>query len=135
LLNEDELYSLLLEEKRQKHIKIRVVDIDIDPNYKIPDSPDFILIIKLKLKLEIFSREFDIRIPIPIELEKVGADPKKENWGALEDLRKFIERKRRVLEIPMIVISKYYRASFIKYVDLKTRIKVIQMRSSDLATL
>lgn len=133
MLSEKELHNILLKEKKKEgKIRVYVEDIEIDPNYRISDSPDFVLVIKLKL--QIFSREFDIRIPIPIELEKVGADPEKENWGALEDLRKFIERKKRVLEIPMIVITKYYRTPFIKYVDLRTRTRIVQMRSSDLNT-
>jgi len=97
MMREDELYDVLLREKEDSNISITLEDVEVFPNYKLKDSPDFIL--KIKLKLLLLSQAFKIEIPIPIELEKVGIDQ------ALADLRKFIEREKFSLILPMFVVS------------------------------
>ncbi len=97
MMKEDEFYEILLEEKKSNKIKAVLKDIEIVPNYKLKDSPD--LVLKLRLKLSLLSENFNMEIPIPIELEKVGIQQ------ALEDLRKFVEREKFSLTLPMIVVS------------------------------
>lgn len=97
MINEDKFYYVLLREKENGKINVKEKDIEIIPNYKLKDSPDFVL--KIKLELLLLSETFDIEIPIPIELEKVGLEE------ALADLEKFIEREKYVLILPMFIVS------------------------------
>jgi len=97
MIEENELYNILLKEKEKNKINVTLVDIEIIPNYKLKDSPDIVL--RMKLRFQLFSQDFEIEIPLPLELEKVGIPQ------ALEDLRKFIERKKFSLILPMLVIS------------------------------
>jgi len=84
MIKEDKLYDILLREKSK--INITLEDIEIIPNYKLKDSPDFIL--KVILKLSLLSQDFKMEIPLPLELEKAGIPQ------ALEDLQKFITREK-----------------------------------------
>ena len=97
MMKEDELYGVLLREKKNNKINITLEDIEIIPNYKLKDSPDFVL--KIRLKLSLLSQDFEMEIPLPLELEKVGIDQ------ALLDLQKFIEREQFSLTLPMLIIS------------------------------
>ena len=119
MITEDDFYSLLLKEKEKDNIKILTEKIEVIPNYKLKDSPDFVL--KLKLKMSIFSRNLGIEIPIPIELEKVGMKE------ALKDLRKFIEREKFELILPMLIVSEKKILSQGEEGKLKARFKLKQI--------
>ena len=62
------------------------------------DSPDSLLWIDISLK--IFGQDLKLRVPIPVEAEKGGI-----YGGALEDLKKFVERGKYPIELPMLVIA------------------------------
>src|SRR4051812_2162816 len=72
-----------------------VVEVEPIDNHS-GDSPDFFLWIKLSFA--IFGQQVQVRLPIPVEAEKGGID-----GGALDDLKKFLERRRHVLQLPMLV--------------------------------
>ncbi|NJE13776.1 hypothetical protein [Thermococcus sp. LS2] len=93
---EDDFYSTLIDAINNEDITVKIKPLNLIPNYK-RNSPDFVLILNLTLKF--FSYYFDIELPIPIELEKAGIN------AALEDLRKFVERKHFEVKLPMIVVS------------------------------
>lgn len=95
MIKEDKVYTILLKEKSK--ISIALKDLEIIPNYKLKDSPDFIL--RIILKLSLLSQDFRIEIPLPLEVEKSGISQ------ALEDLKKFIKKEKFVLILPMLVIS------------------------------
>lgn len=117
MIKEDELYNILLKEKNK--INIILEDIEIIPNYKLKDSPDFVL--RIKVKLTLLSQDFKIEIPLPLELEKVGISQ------ALKDLQKFIERERFSLILPMFVISDKEIASQEKEEKIKVKFKIRQI--------
>ena len=94
-MKEDDLYDILLREKSK--INIVLDDLEIIPNYKLQDSPDFVL--RIILRLSLLSQDFKMEIPLPLELEKVGISE------ALEDLQKFITREKFSLSLPMLVVS------------------------------
>ncbi len=64
----------------------------------VGDSPDFLLWVELEF--ELFSQSVKLAVPIPVEAEKGGI-----TGGALDDLRKFVDRGKHVIELPMIVVS------------------------------
>ena len=118
-MKEDELYNILLKEKEKNKIIVTLENIGIIPNYKLKDSPDFVL--RIKLSLQLFSQDFEIEIPLPLELEKVGIPQ------ALEDLRKFIEREKFSLILPMLVISDKEIVSQEKEEKIKVKFKIRQI--------
>lgn len=117
MIKEDELYNILLGEKSK--INIALEDIEIIPNYKLKDSPDFVL--RIGLRLSLLSQDFKMEIPLPLELEKVGIPQ------ALEDLQKFIARERFSLILPMLVISDKKIASKEKEERIKVKFKIRQI--------
>jgi hypothetical protein len=85
--------------KGQTNIQGTRIDISLDPeDIHTFDSPDILLWVSISLRL--FGQDLRLRIPIPIEAEKGGI-----YGGALEDLTKFIERKKYALEVPMLVVA------------------------------
>lgn len=66
MIKEDKFYDILLGKKSE--ITVALEDIEIIPNYKLKDSPDFVL--RVILKLSLLSQDFKIEIPLSIELEK-----------------------------------------------------------------
>jgi hypothetical protein len=62
------------------------------------DSPDFLLWVEVEF--ELFSQPVKLAVPIPVEAEKGGIA-----GGALEDLRKFVDRRKHVIQLPMMVVS------------------------------
>jgi len=116
-MKEDELYNILLKDKNK--IDVTLEDIGIIPNYKLKDSPDFVL--RMRLRLQLLSQDFEIEIPLPLELEKVGIPQ------ALEDLRKFIEREKFSLILPMLVISDKEIVSQEKEEKIKVKFKIRQI--------
>ncbi len=117
MIKEDELYNILLGEKSK--INIALEDIEIIPNYKLKDSPDFVL--RIGLRLSLLSQDFKMEIPLPLELEKVGIPQ------ALEDLQKFIARERFSLILPMLVISDKKITSKEKEERIKVKFKIRQI--------
>lgn len=100
-VNEEKLYNSLLKFKGDKQISIGEAEVDVSINpidiHNI-DSPDYLLWINLSIKL--YGQELKVRVPIPVEAEKGGI-----YGGALEDLKKFVERKKYTIELPMLVIA------------------------------
>ncbi len=119
MINEDDLFSKLLKEKDSNQIIIKSIKIDIFPNYKTKDSPDFIL--RLQLSLTLLKHEYEMNINIPIELEKAGINE------AILDLNKFVDRHRFKNKFPMIVISGSGNLSSIREYNLLTIFNVRQI--------
>ena len=121
MMKEDEFYDILLREKEKGEINVALESMDIIPNYKLRDSPDFVL--KIKLKLSLLSQTFEVEIPIPIEIEKVGVN------GALIDLQKFIEREKFDLILPMFIVSEKRILTQEKEEKMKTIFKLKEIPS------
>jgi hypothetical protein len=118
-MKEDEFYNILLRKKEKGEINVALENIEIIPNYKLTDSPDFVL--KIRLKLSLLSQTFEVEIPIPIEIEKVGIDE------ALIDLQKFIEREKFGLILPMFIVSEKRILTQEKEEKMKTMFKLRQI--------
>lgn len=100
-VNEKKVYTALLKYKGSGKIQIEKAEIilSLDPiDIHSGDSPDFILGINISLKL--FGQDLKIKVPIPVEAEKGGL-----YGGALDDLKKFVERENYPIELPMLVIA------------------------------
>ena len=119
MIKEDELYNKLLKLKEEGKINIALKDIEIIPNYKLKDSPDFVL--KVILKLSLPFQDFKMEIPLPLELEKTGVP------NALEDLQKFIEREKFCLILPMLVVSDKNILSQEKEEKIKVKFEIKQI--------
>ena len=119
MIKEDELYNKLLKLKEEGKINITLKDIEIIPNYKLKDSPDFVL--KVILKLSLPFQDFKMEIPLPLELEKTGVP------NALEDLQKFIEREKFSLILPMLVVSDKNILSQEKEEKIKVKFEIKQI--------
>ncbi|MDF2956332.1 MAG: hypothetical protein OD815_001948 [Candidatus Alkanophagales archaeon MCA70_species_2] len=119
MITEDELYSKLLKLREEGKINITLKDIEIIPNYKLKDSPDFIL--KVILRLSLPFQDFRMEIPLPLELEKAGVP------NALEDLQKFIEREKFSLILPMLVVSDKNILSQEKEEKIKVKFEIKQI--------
>jgi hypothetical protein len=100
-VDEKKIFDSLIKYKGTRKFNIEDTEISLSLNpidiHEI-DSPDFLLWIDMSLKL--FGQDVKLRVPIPIEAEKGGI-----YGGALEDLKKFIERGKYPIEIPMLVIA------------------------------
>lgn len=119
MMREDQFYDVLLRERENGKINVTLENIEIIPNYKLTDSPDFVL--KIRLKLLLLSQTFEVEIPMPIELEKAGVNK------ALPDLQKFIEREKFNLILPMFIISEKQVIIQEKEGKLKTIFKLRQI--------
>ena len=119
MIKEDELYNKLLKLKEEGKINITLKDIEIIPNYKLKDSPDFVL--KVILRLSLPFQDFRMEIPLPLELEKAGVP------NALEDLQKFIEREKFSLILPMLVVSDKNILSQEKEEKIKVKFEIKQI--------
>ena len=119
MIKEDELYNKLLKLKEEGKINIALKDIEIIPNYKLKDSPDFVL--KVILRLSLPFQDFKMEIPLPLELEKTGVS------NALEDLQKFIEREKFSLILPMLVVSDKNILSQEKEEKIKVKFEIKQI--------
>jgi hypothetical protein len=100
-VNEREVYNILLKYKGKGKANIQGTEVDIALNpvdiHEV-DSPDCLLWIEVSLR--VFGQDLQLRIPIPVEAEKGGI-----YGGALEDLKKFVERRKYPIEVPMLVIA------------------------------
>ncbi len=100
-VNEKKVYDALLRCKGDKevHIGDAAIGLSLNPSdIHNTDSPDSIL--WLNITLSLFGQSLKLKIPIPVEAEKGGI-----YGGALEDLKKFIERGRHFIELPMLVVA------------------------------
>ena len=100
-VSERKVYDALLRHKGKGKIVIDDAEISLSLNpidIHAVDSPDCLLWIDISLKM--FGQDLKLRIPIPVEAEKAGI-----YGGALNDLRKFIERGKYPIELPMLVIA------------------------------
>lgn len=100
-VDEKEVYHAFLKYKGTGKVDIGGAEISVTLNpvdiHKV-DSPDCILWVKLSIR--VMGQNLKLKIPIPVEAEKGGI-----YGGALEDLRKFVERKKYLVEIPMLVVA------------------------------
>lgn len=101
-VNVEKVYRALLKYKGKKaKINIEDAEICISLNpvdiHKV-DSPDCLLWVEISLKL--LGQDLKLRIPVPVEAEKGGI-----YGGALDDLRKFVERKKYPISTPMLVVA------------------------------
>ena len=100
-VNEKKVYDALLRYKGKGKIVIDDAEISLSLNpidIHGTDSPDCLLWIDISLK--IFGQDLKLRVPIPLEAEKAGI-----YGGALDDLKKFVERGKYPIELPMLVIA------------------------------
>ena len=90
------------------------------------DSPDFLLWVKLTF--HIFGQQVLIRVPVPVEAEKGGID-----GGAMDDLAKFLERRRHMMKLPMLVVAESGYDERTQDCDIPTEITILQvpMRALD----
>ena len=122
-VKERQIYDALLRHKGKGEIKIGNAEIDLSLNpidlHGI-DSPDCLLWIYISLKL--FGQDLKLRVPVLVEAEKGGI-----YGGALEDLRKFIERGKYPIELPMLVIADAGYATKAQLEALPVRITINQI--------
>jgi len=100
-VSEKEVYKNLLKYKGKGKVNVGETEVGVALNpvdiHEV-DSPDCLLWVEIFLR--VFSQDLKLRIPIPVEAEKGGI-----YGGALEDLKKFVERGRYPIEVPMLVIA------------------------------
>jgi hypothetical protein len=102
-------------ESYQAHLEFQVHD-----NHR-RDSPDVILQVNITLSHPKLP-SLNISLPIPIEGEKAGID------AALDDLRKFSERERFPLRLPMLVVGGAGNpARRTQTVKVSTKFEVVQV--------
>jgi hypothetical protein len=128
-VKEDQIFNRLLPYRGSARVSIgkAVVSIDLNPiDNHAGDSPDFILVVDTTIR--VFGEELRLRIPLPIEAEKGGID-----GGAMEDLRKFIEREKHIIEIPMLVVAEagYGSRELKEKVPVKFSIRQIPVRQTN----
>lgn len=100
-VSEKDVYNALLRYKGTWKIDVQDTQISLSLNpidLHDVDSPDCILWVDIGLRL--FGQDLKLRVPIPIEAEKGGI-----YGGALDDLRKLIERGKYPIELPMLVVA------------------------------
>jgi len=125
-VNERKVYSALLKHKGKGKVDIEDTEIYLSLNpvdiHQV-DSPDCILWVEISLKL--LGQDLKLRIPVPVEAEKGGI-----YGGALEDLRKFVERGKYPIEIPMLVVAEagYDRREQSEFFPIRFMISQIPVR-------
>ena len=100
-VDERKVFDALLKYRLEGRIESEHVSVQIrlrPVDNHAGDSPDFLLWVEVEF--ELFGQPVQLAVPIPVEAEKGGI-----SGGALEDLRKFVERKRHVIRVPMVVVS------------------------------
>ena len=100
-VSEKNIYNALLRYKGSGKIDIEGTEVSLSLNpidIHGSDSPDCLLWMEISLRL--FGQNLKLKIPIPVEAEKGGI-----HGGALEDLKKFVERGKYPIELPMLVIA------------------------------
>ena len=122
-VNEAAVYSSLLKHRLDcvMQTDAGAVRLQIRPvDNRVGDSPDFILWVEVEF--DIFGKPVKLAVPMPVEAEKGGI-----YGGALDDLRKLVERRKHLLQLPMIVVSESGHASKEQSVDLPTNVTLIQV--------
>jgi hypothetical protein len=84
------------------------------------DSPDFLL--WAEMEFDLFGQRVKLSVPIPVEAEKGGI-----SGGAIHDLKKFVERRKHVAEIPMVVVSEAGYASKQQVEQLTAKFTISQV--------
>jgi hypothetical protein len=100
-VDERKIYKVLSKIKGKGEISVynAVINVSLSPeDIHEVDSPDYLLWVDISLKL--YGQDLKLRVPIPIEAEKGGI-----HAGVLNDLQKFIGRRRYPIELPMLVIA------------------------------
>jgi hypothetical protein len=122
-VDEDEVYSALLKYRLDRTISTDNGDLTVrlrPVDNRVADSPDFLLWVEVEF--ELFGKPIKIAVPLPVEAEKGGIA-----GGALDDLRKLVERRRHLLRLPMIVVSESGHATKDKSVDFPTNVTILQL--------
>ena len=98
-----------------------LIELEFRPvDNRVGDSPDFLLWVEIRFDL--FGQPVKLAVPVPVEAEKGGI-----YGGALEDLRKFVERKKHTPEIPMLVVAESGYASKEQTEPLTTQFAISQI--------
>lgn len=122
-VEEKDVYNALLEyagEGGPFKIGKAQVQVSLKPqDTHIGDSPDFILWLEVSVK--IFAQNLKVRVPLPIEAEARGIN------YALEDLRKFVEREKFPIELPMLVVASKGYANMDRTAKLPVHFKIKQI--------
>jgi hypothetical protein len=100
-VDENIVFQSLLKYRLQESVTTENVTVNLQlrpKNNHVGDSPDFIL--WLDVEFELFGQNVKVEVPIPVEAEKGGI-----LGGALDDLRKFVDRRKHLIQVPMIVVA------------------------------
>lgn len=122
-VSEQEVFGALLTAQGESgwltvgSVPVRVSLEAMDNHFR--DSPDAIL--WLSVELTVFDQSLKVRVPILVEAEKAGL------FAAIEDLEKFVERKRFPLELPMLVVADKGYGSHDARVEFPVRVKIQQL--------
>ncbi|MEX2287748.1 MAG: hypothetical protein WD648_11705 [Planctomycetaceae bacterium] len=122
-VDERKVFNALLRYRTRQKVLTEATNIEIEfrpVDNSVGDSPDFLL--WLEVRFELFGQPVKVVVPIPVEAEKGGI-----HGGALEDLRKLIERRKHLAEIPMMVVSESGYDSMEQIKDLATRFQISQV--------
>ena len=122
-VDEKSVFDALLKYRLHETISAAGTEVEIQfrpVDNRVADSPDFLLWVDISF--ELFGQPVKISVPVPVEAEKGGI-----YGGALEDLRKLVERRRHLVEIPMIVVSEAGYASKEQVEMLATRFSITQV--------
>jgi hypothetical protein len=122
-VEESKVFNALLSLRTSGTVSLdgRQISIKIEPvDNHVGDSPDFFL--WLEIELIALGQNLRIRVPIPVEAEKGGI-----YGGAIEDLQKFIERKRHPIELPMLVVAEAGYDDRQERIDLPAVVTMLQI--------
>jgi|SRR5581483_6657276 len=100
-VDESRVFAALSQYRTQLSIEgpLGQIELEFRPvDNRVGDSPDFFLWVEIRFAL--FGQPVKIAVPVPVEAEKGGI-----YGGALDDLRKFLDRKKHLAEIPMLVVA------------------------------
>lgn len=121
-VEEDKVFNSLLSLRGSGTVLVgdREIRLKIDPvDNHFGDSPDFIL--WLEIAFDAFGQELRLRVPIPVEAEKGGIG------AAMEDIDKFVERRRHLLQLPMLVVAEAGYDMRQESIDMPAQITISQI--------
>jgi len=121
-VKEEDVFKALLLVKGEGRIKIAKTDVHIALNpidVHVVGRPDSIL--WFESSFTIFGQNLSLKVPIPIEAEKNGIDE------AIEDLDAFVERRKYLTEIPMLVVAEAGYRKREEHRNIPTRILISQV--------
>ena len=122
-VEEQKVFSALLKYQLQESISIEDVTVNLrfrPVDNHAGDSPDFLLWVEVDF--ELFGQRVKVAVPIPIEAEKGGI-----SGGAMEDLRKLVDRRKHLIQVPMIVVSEAGYASKDQVEMFPTKFTIMQI--------